>query len=157
MVLLSNNEYQCTACDHRSKFKNNMQKHIEAKHINHGPESCHYCEKQCASKQALQKHVSRYHREILFQIYILLPVYFWEIYFIQTKVVYLLGISNSNSGSPQERPVITKVQVKKSLLKTIGNAKQCLLCNISNNVLNEVIIRLSLKSDDISKTEIYCV
>lgn len=106
-----------------------MQKHIEAKHINHGPESCHYCEKQCASKQALQKHVSRYHREILFQIYILLPVYFWEIYFIQTKVVYLLGISNSNSGSPQERPVITKVQVKKSLLKTIGNAKQCLLCN----------------------------
>ena len=45
---------------------NNMQKHIEAKHINHGPESCHYCEKQCASKQALQKHVSRYHREILF-------------------------------------------------------------------------------------------
>ena len=65
MVLLSNNEYQCTGCEHRSKFKNNMQKHIEAKHMNHGPESCQFCEKLCASKQALQKHVSRYRRNIL--------------------------------------------------------------------------------------------
>jgi len=39
------------------------------------------------------------------------------------------GRSLSNSGSKEERPVISRVQVKKSLLKTIGNAKQCLLCN----------------------------
>ena len=47
----------------------------------------------------------------------------------QTKVVCLLGRSLGNSGFPREKPIITRVQVKKSLLKTIGNAKQCLLCN----------------------------
>ena len=29
----------------------------------------------------------------------------------------------------QSRPVITRVQVKKSLLRSIGNAKQCKLCD----------------------------
>ena len=29
----------------------------------------------------------------------------------------------------KERPVITRVQVKKNLLKSLGNGKQCLLCN----------------------------
>ena len=64
MMLLSNNEYQCSGCEHRSKFKNNMIKHIDSKHINHGPESCQFCQKQCSSKQALQKHISRYHRDL---------------------------------------------------------------------------------------------
>lgn len=64
MMLLSNNEYQCCGCEHRSKFKNNMIKHIDSKHINHGPESCQFCQKQCSSKQALQKHISRYHRDL---------------------------------------------------------------------------------------------
>ena len=32
-------------------------------------------------------------------------------------------------GLTEERPVITRVQVKKNLLKTLGNGKQCLLCN----------------------------
>ena len=64
MLLLSNNEYQCSVCEHRSKFKNNMIKHIDSKHIHHGPESCPFCQKQCSSKQALQKHISRYHRDL---------------------------------------------------------------------------------------------
>ena len=29
----------------------------------------------------------------------------------------------------QARPVITRVQVKKSLLRSLGNAKQCKLCD----------------------------
>ena len=64
MMLLSNNEYQCSGCEHRSKFKNNMIKHIDSKHIHHGPESCQFCQKLCSSKQALQKHISRYHRDL---------------------------------------------------------------------------------------------
>ena len=69
MMLLSNNEYQCSGCEHRSKFKNNMIKHIDSKHIHHGPESCPFCQKQCSSKQALQKHISRYHRVLNLQFY----------------------------------------------------------------------------------------
>ena len=98
MMLLSNNEYQCSVCEHRSKFKNNMIKHIDSKHIHHGPESCPFCQKQCSSKQALQKHISRYHRDLNDQFFF---------YNILQRNIYFLGLkaclsSRTNPGQRRE-------------------------------------------------------
>ena len=54
-------KFQCTVCGHQSNNKNNLQKHIDAKHIVQDPISCQYCEKLCPSQNALNSHISRYH------------------------------------------------------------------------------------------------
>jgi len=62
MVDMGQSEFHCTACGHISKTKSNMQKHIDAKHISSQPVFCQFCNKRCPSKNALQSHVSRYHK-----------------------------------------------------------------------------------------------
>jgi len=62
IIDMGSSEYHCSACGHVSKTKSNMQKHIDAKHIPSQPVFCEFCEKRCPSKNALQSHVSRYHK-----------------------------------------------------------------------------------------------
>ena len=62
MLDMGHSEFHCTACGHVSKTKSNMQKHIEAKHIQSQPVFCEFCNKRCPSKNALQSHKSRYHK-----------------------------------------------------------------------------------------------
>ena len=54
--------YQCTECGHFSTVKQNLRKHIDAKHVYKQPIDCQYCEKKCPSKNALMTHISRYHK-----------------------------------------------------------------------------------------------
>ena len=62
MVSLGDGGFQCTMCGHCSAVKNNLRKHIDAKHVYKEPIDCHYCEKKCPSKNALMTHISRYHK-----------------------------------------------------------------------------------------------
>ena len=54
--------WRCTVCGHCSKLKTHVAFHVEAKHIESNGFHCTYCSKYCPSKNALQTHVSRYHR-----------------------------------------------------------------------------------------------
>ena len=59
---LATGGYQCTECGHFSSVKQNLKKHIDAKHVYKQPINCQYCEKKCPSKNALMTHISRYHK-----------------------------------------------------------------------------------------------
>jgi len=63
LIKIDNCEFQCSVCHHVSKSKHHMRKHIDAKHIVQDPIPCQHCEKLCPSKNALQTHMSRYHRD----------------------------------------------------------------------------------------------
>lgn len=54
--------WRCLDCGHISRSKNDVAKHVEAKHIESEGFSCYYCGKFCPSKNALQSHISRMHR-----------------------------------------------------------------------------------------------
>ena len=54
--------WRCTVCGHSSKRKTPVALHVEAKHIESSGFHCGYCSKFCPSRNALQAHVSRYHR-----------------------------------------------------------------------------------------------
>ena len=62
IIDMGNSEWQCSVCGHISKTKSNMHKHVDAKHLPSQPVYCEYCDKRCPSKNALQSHVSRYHK-----------------------------------------------------------------------------------------------
>ena len=54
--------FKCTECDYYSVTKRHVLNHIESKHITHPGASCAYCFKACPTREALRKHVSRFHR-----------------------------------------------------------------------------------------------
>ena len=54
--------WRCIECGHSSRSKTDVAKHVEAKHIESSGFHCSYCSKFCPSRNALQAHVSRYHR-----------------------------------------------------------------------------------------------
>jgi len=54
--------FKCTECDYYSVTKRHVLNHIESKHIAHPGASCAYCFKACPTREALRKHVSRFHR-----------------------------------------------------------------------------------------------
>ena len=57
----SANEFQCTDCLHTSKTKQNLAVHIEANHVDHPGVTCTVCSKACTTRDALRKHMVRYH------------------------------------------------------------------------------------------------
>lgn len=58
--------WRCLDCSHTSKRNTDLNKHIEAKHIECAGYDCSYCGKHCPSKNALTAHVSRQHRSAIF-------------------------------------------------------------------------------------------
>ena len=69
MMLKQENEFginmwACTECGHKTRHKYHLARHIEAKHIQNDGFTCNYCNKLCPSKNALETHVSRHHRNI---------------------------------------------------------------------------------------------
>ena len=55
------NEFQCLDCLHTSKTKQNLAVHIEANHVDHPGVACMVCGKPCTTRDALRKHMVRYH------------------------------------------------------------------------------------------------
>ena len=55
--------WSCTQCGKKNKDKSNMNKHIEAKHIDGVSHSCDQCEKQFRSKSSLYNHNNSIHRK----------------------------------------------------------------------------------------------
>ena len=54
--------WACKACGKRDRLKPNIKKHIEGIHIQGSTHSCGFCAKNFRSKNALQVHISRNHR-----------------------------------------------------------------------------------------------
>ena len=62
----SANEFQCKDCLHVSRTKQNLSVHIEANHVrDHPGVSCDMCGKTCTTRDALRKHMVRYHNDRL--------------------------------------------------------------------------------------------
>lgn len=57
--------YQCSVCEHASKSRQNMENHVEAKHVQTEGWPCHVCNKICPSKNAYNVHFSRNHKQQL--------------------------------------------------------------------------------------------
>ena len=75
ILSLDDGSYKCTDCDYVSKFRHNLPKHIEAKHIVHSGYSCpvclnvyatpgvecDLCHKNLKTRQAYRMHYHRAH------------------------------------------------------------------------------------------------
>ena len=57
ILSLDDGSYKCADCDYVSKFRHNLPKHIEAKHIIHSGYSCPVCLNVYTTKESLRKHV----------------------------------------------------------------------------------------------------
>lgn len=55
--------WKCLDCGYVQKLKKDVQKHVEAKHLNVPQVKCNYCGKFYPNRYALRAHVSRKHRE----------------------------------------------------------------------------------------------
>ena len=53
----------CISCNWSSNNKQNVYKHVEAKHVTTNGYNCTLCHKFCQSLNALKLHESRYHRK----------------------------------------------------------------------------------------------
>ena len=56
--------WQCIICSYSSRYKGDVKKHVEAKHIQSGGYNCEICGKYCPSINALKSHNARNHREM---------------------------------------------------------------------------------------------
>ena len=54
--------FQCSACEHFSRSRQNMENHVEAKHVQTEGWPCHLCHKVCPSRNAFNVHFSRHHK-----------------------------------------------------------------------------------------------
>ena len=64
IITIGKSEFQCAECGQTARLKPNMWKHVEAKHMSPQPVYCAFCDKVCPSKNALNVHMSRYHRDL---------------------------------------------------------------------------------------------
>ena len=56
-----NGFWQCNSCNFQSKKNNHVMMHIESTHIE-ASYTCNFCGKNVTSKNALSKHVNKYHK-----------------------------------------------------------------------------------------------
>ena len=62
IITLVSGEFGCTDCDYTSKFRHNLPKHIECRHIQLSL-TCPACFKPCPTRESLRRHMSRFHRQ----------------------------------------------------------------------------------------------
>jgi len=62
LVKVSSNEFRCKDCEHVCKTKQNMQKHIEAKHFVNCEISCQFCGHISPNRWAYGTHLNRHHK-----------------------------------------------------------------------------------------------
>ena len=63
LLLKTENSWLCKACGYMSRVRTRALLHVEAIHVNTGGHNCPHCVKLCPSKNALNAHMSRYHRK----------------------------------------------------------------------------------------------
>ena len=66
IVQLESGEYGCTDCDYTSKFRHNLPKHIEARHVMHPGLQCASCMKVCPTRESLRRHVARHKQGVIY-------------------------------------------------------------------------------------------
>ena len=55
--------WYCTECSYKSKSKYNVYCHIESHHVIHGGHLCHLCSSVAKTKQSLNHHFNKYHKQ----------------------------------------------------------------------------------------------
>ena len=60
IVQLETGDFGCTDCDYISKFRHNLPKHIEARHVMHPGLQCASCMKVCPTRESLRRHVAKH-------------------------------------------------------------------------------------------------
>ena len=56
-------EWLCRQCGYNSRVRHRTLLHVEAFHVVSGGHNCSECQKLCPSRNALNAHMSRYHRK----------------------------------------------------------------------------------------------
>ena len=54
--------WRCIECGHSNNRKQDVERHIERKHVDSQGFNCYHCGKFCPNKNSLQVHISRHHR-----------------------------------------------------------------------------------------------
>ena len=62
LIKVSSSEFRCRDCEHVCKTKQNMQKHIEAKHFVNCEISCQICGHISPNRWAYGTHLNRHHK-----------------------------------------------------------------------------------------------
>jgi|EP00090_Calanus_glacialis_P030412 hypothetical protein len=62
LIKVSSSEFHCSDCEHVCKTKQNMQKHIEAKHFVNCEISCQFCGHVSPNRWAYGTHINRHHK-----------------------------------------------------------------------------------------------
>lgn len=69
IIKVSSNEFRCVDCEHSCKTKQNMQKHIEAKHFVNCEISCQFCGHISPNRWAYGTHLNRHHKSRVWLIH----------------------------------------------------------------------------------------
>lgn len=69
IVVKNENGWTCGLCGYEGRHRNGVILHVDAHHLDTGGYTCQICEKFCPSKNALNAHVSRYHRKKKIDLY----------------------------------------------------------------------------------------
>ncbi|XP_023319854.1 protein tramtrack, beta isoform isoform X12 [Eurytemora carolleeae] len=62
-MMRSGDDWLCKQCGYSSRVRHRTLLHVEAIHVTSGGHHCLECQKLCPSKNALNAHMSRYHRK----------------------------------------------------------------------------------------------
>ena len=60
IVPLPNGHFKCSDCDYTSKYRANLPKHIECRHISLPGLVCNICQKVYPTRESLRRHVQRH-------------------------------------------------------------------------------------------------
>ena len=67
IIAFESGEYGCQDCSYTSKFRHNLPKHIEARHVSHPGIQCDMCMKTCQTRESFRRHMAR-HKEANFSV-----------------------------------------------------------------------------------------
>ena len=83
-MLKDGSNWKCLICNHSSNRKSSVYYHVEAKHTASSGFSCHLCTKFCPTTNALRTHLSRQHRQNIWNIF----EWFYEINIILSMISF---------------------------------------------------------------------
>ena len=59
-ILVLEDRFKCTDCDYESKFRHNLPKHIESRHVSLAGLACHICMKTLPTRESYRRHIIRH-------------------------------------------------------------------------------------------------
>ena len=60
ILALEDGSFKCSDCDYVTKFRHNLPKHIETRHVSLSGLVCHVCLKVCPTRESHRRHLQRH-------------------------------------------------------------------------------------------------